>query len=249
MVLRCFDFTVDSRHRFNVPVIDHHEQGGQFSPSSLRIQNLSLRHKLRRPTWYLHENLKYWKYLGIYFRPSQFQFLSTIQMGEQDISTWPKHENAFTLFSDLAFLVDKISILSKHVYTNLSQTERAHPCLLSRMLDPVIPDREDLMLLKQCGIMPHFWTNGSGAVSPKWSGLATSSTDGSYMFPVCHPSFQQALETLVKRECSDWRVVQAANSDTAQENTSLIFYLGQTVRSQRWLGFVGSKLQYQHSQN
>ncbi|KAJ0412805.1 hypothetical protein ATCC90586_002435 [Pythium insidiosum] len=135
MVLRCFDFTVNSRVTFNVK--DHYVTHREYDPNASELLRAAYREwEATHPDdgfgfMMLSESLAYWTHFNVYFHPKQYGFLRKIQYGELGLDAWPDHEDPFTLFCDLALLKDKFPPFRGHMRTHSHDCQTVHPVLLS----------------------------------------------------------------------------------------------------------------------
>ncbi|KAF1330376.1 hypothetical protein FI667_g5132, partial [Globisporangium splendens] len=194
------------------------------------------------PEYMLVEDLRYWKHLKVYYRPSQYQFLTDIQQRKRPIESWP--ENSLMTSSD--------------------GDQFVYPCLLSS-LDAVGSGRGYAML-QHCGVVPHFWGSAVKPVSERWPGLdeddATEDLDDESddrmdeeeeeeesddwrgdtrddkIFPMSpYKRNVEVIKRVVLKHMSDWRHV----CSSYYECCSPAFYIGKSEYSGRWYGFVGQR--------
>ncbi|KAJ0410343.1 hypothetical protein P43SY_002675 [Pythium insidiosum] len=173
MVLRCFDFTVNSRVTFNVK--DHYVTHREYDPDASELLRAAYREwEATHPDdgfgfMMLSESLAYWTHFNVYFHPKQYGFLRKIQYGELGLDAWPDHEDPFTLFCDLALLKDKFPPFRGHMRTHSHDCQTVHPVLLSPYRNEI--SQADEAFLQYCGFAPAFWPLRTHPISPRWSGF------------------------------------------------------------------------------
>jgi hypothetical protein len=112
MVMRCFDFSTRDTSR-NPPM------ESLTAPQEASLPSLAV-----------------WNRMGVAFVPSEYGYLHKLQSIQAHTSAWPRKENAFTLFRDLALLVDTL----RGAAANKTQPWFV-PCLRRAGAIDVRPDR------------------------------------------------------------------------------------------------------------
>jgi hypothetical protein len=243
LVLRYFDFTVDPETTLNVE--DYVREWERDEDDELCNATFAEWERENgegvAPESMLVEDLHYWKHLNVYFRPSQYQFLTDIQQGKLSMELWPTTEDAFTLFKDLAIVVNKFACFGKYDLCTFSDGEQnVYPCLLS-VFNADVNDR-GYALLRHCGVAPHYWGNAETPVSECWPGfdmpyVIANGKANDDIFPMCSKKKLQAIKRAVHAHMRDWRHVQS----NFEECCSPAFYIGKSKYSGRWYGFVGQR--------
>ncbi|TMW55251.1 hypothetical protein Poli38472_013142 [Pythium oligandrum] len=237
MVLGVFDFAVDPSKAFNVEDYVQVGEYGEDDEVLTAIGEWQEDHPDEgEPSHYLDENFSYWKKLGVFFRPSQYGFLREIQQGKLTKDDWPAHEDAFTLFCDLATLTDKFKAMGR-LHTFSDGQQQVFPCLLDARHEPV--RRRGFELLQHCGIAPHFWDQGQCPVR-RWSKRSTGrgcTNKIGVVFPQCGKETLSKLQKLVIQTLDEWLVI-AVNMEECSGPT---FHIGTSKRSGRWLGYLGQR--------
>ncbi|GLD93023.1 hypothetical protein PINS_up001615 [Pythium insidiosum] len=180
MVLRCFDFTVSPRVKFNV--MDYSNYPGElYDPEESEFNDPNVSEFLRAavkqwhaanpdedlPRMMLIDDLAYWEHLQVFFQPQQYGFLRKIQHGELGLDAWPDHEDPFMLFCDLAFIKDKFPVFEGKMQTKSDGDQYLYPVFLSSYRNEVTGS--DQAFLQHCGYTPHFWTSLERPISDTWS--------------------------------------------------------------------------------
>jgi hypothetical protein len=120
------------------------------------------------PSEYLEEDLVSWGKLGIYHRPSQYGFLTTLQQTPPE-GEWPESEDPFTFFSDLVCL-----LRLPHGNGMIDHGETSES-MFKYLAAPAEADSKSAFhrfhVMKTLGYVPHFWHWGSG-IGKEWKGFS-----------------------------------------------------------------------------
>lgn len=206
------------------------------------------------PEMMLDEYFVLWDKLGIYYRPSQYSFLTMMQ---QDSSTglWPSVEDPFTLFHDLILLLRLPD--GRLMETGGEGGDTMEKCLVAPASngDPSSPFYR-YHLMQTLGYAPHFWRTGSGIGGP-WRGFTDPNADAadleqqqqqqeyrfwyvdSYNIPYVPMDHAKKLFTCIQQSYGDWRSV-CCNSGSDGETP--VFFVGKSKNlPRRWTGYCGAK--------
>jgi hypothetical protein len=207
---------------------------------------------------YLEEDLVSWGSLGIYHRPSQYGFLTTLQQMPPE-GEWPESEDPITLFGDLLRMLQLPSGERMSASGGLGN-EGIFKCLAAPAgtVDTRLAVHYDVM--KTLGYVPHYWHWGRG-MGEEWKGAtepdaletaiaeqsfnkccgedASFDKAGLFEFPGCSVGDAKLLYRHIRQHCRDWRTVYC-NIDA--DGFTPVFFVGESkVTPHRWAGYAGQK--------
>lgn len=207
------------------------------------------------PESMLDEDFVLWDKLGIYHRPSQYGFFTTLQQ-EPPTGRWPSTEDPFSLFHDLILLLRLPD--GKLMETGGEGGDTMDKCIVA----PVSNNNEPsspfyrYRLMQTLGYAPHFWRSGRG-IGDAWRGFTDPNADAvdleqqqqqqeyhfwyvdSYNIPYVPMAHAETLFKCIQRSYCDWRSV-CCNSGSDGETP--VFFVGKSKsQPHRWTGYCGAK--------
>lgn len=218
-----------------------------------------------RPPNMLDEDFVLWDKLGIYVRPSQYGFLTSLQQNPPT-GRWPSNEDPHSLFHDLVHLLRLPD--GNKMDAGGEGGEPLIKCLVAPVSnsDPSSPFYSHYVMQK-LGYAPQFWTSGRGIGKAKKESTDPNALketleqqkeqhqryyrDQSIMdedsfdatdefgFPSCSIGQAKQLHECIKQSYSDWRSV-CCNSGC--DGDTPVFFVGKSkAPPHRWTGYGGDK--------
>jgi hypothetical protein len=210
------------------------------------------------PSEYLEEDLVSWGTLGIYHRPSQYGFLTTLQ--QQPLKgEWPEAEDAFTLFGDL------VRLFQLPPGDQMTAGGEGGEETFKYLGAPAEADSSSLFhrfyVMKTLGYVPHFWHRGYG-IGKEWKGFTepdafekavadqginedygddeiTFEEDYEFGFPGCTLDDAKRLYRHISQHCRDYRSVCC---NKGYDGSTPVFFVGESKAApHRWIGYAGEK--------
>jgi hypothetical protein len=212
-----------------------------------------------KPPNYLEEDTVSWEVLGIYHRPSQYGFLTTLQQQLPE-GVWPESEDPFTLFGD------PVRLLQLPPGEDVCAGGDGSDETVKYLGAPAEADSGSsfhrFYVMKTLGYVPHFWHWGAGT-GDEWKGFtepdafekaiaeqtvdeylgenADFDEDDDFGFPGCSLVNAKRLHRHIRQHCRDYRSV-CCNSNS--DGYTPVFFVGESKAApHRWAGYFGLKCQ------